>query len=509
MSSPKGSAFRPSFSLSATALTQLLASFACFLGAFVLPIQFPEFGTLSQRVLIILAVITLLLGSGNVLFGRQLSRLLTRVGKRSRVVIPREGVVYLAIMLTLAVGALLGHRNMPLLVFGMMAGPFVLNGWIVYVMLKNVSLTRRVPRRAMVGEFVAVEIEVTNGKRVMASHLLEVRDRVSGGKLSKGTRDEEGTVTYLRIPAHDSRTGRYQLRFAERGRYQLGPMRVSSRFPLGIGERGQIDSQTTQLIVHPQVGTLLPAWQRQQKELSEASHRARFRMGLFDDEFHRIREFRSGDNPRSIHWKSTAKRGQLMVREYQQNRHADSLVVLDLPKSGTWDSEAIEMAVSLAATICVEQTKSSSGGYYLLALAATESCLVSCRSPGAFREEALDALATCQPSAKADLEDVFSRVVTEHVLHDERIILITPRPEDAADVLAKVSREFGSERLDLMSHTTIVEASLSAMAGVIELPDELADDRRESPSPVPHRDNGRIRSTTTGNTARSTVEEAV
>ncbi|MEO2014042.1 MAG: DUF58 domain-containing protein, partial [Fuerstiella sp.] len=335
MSSPGGSPFRPSFSLSATALTQLLASFACFLGAFVLPIQFPEFGTLSQQVLLILAVITLLLGSGNVLFGRQLSRLLTRVGKRSRVVIPREGVVYLAIMLTLAVGALLGHRNMPLLVFGMMAGPFVLNGWIVYVMLKNVSLTRRVPRRAMVGEFVVVELEVSNGKRLLASHLLEVRDRVSGGELSKGSRDEEGTVTFLRIPARDSRTGRYQLRFAVRGQYQLGPMRVSSRFPLGIGERGQIDSQTSQLVVHPQIGTLLPDWKRQQKELSEASQRVQLRMGLFDDEFHRIREFRPGDNPRSIHWKSTAKRGQLMTREYQQNRHADSLVVLDLPQLTT------------------------------------------------------------------------------------------------------------------------------------------------------------------------------
>ncbi|HIE99066.1 MAG TPA: DUF58 domain-containing protein [Fuerstia sp.] len=509
MSSPGGSPFRPSFSLSATALTQLLASFACFLGAFVLPIQFPEFGTLSQQVLLILAVITLLLGSGNVLFGRQLSRLLTRVGKRSRVVIPREGVVYLAIMLALAVGALLGHRNMPLLVFGMMAGPFVLNGWIVYVMLKNVSLTRRVPRRAMVGEFVVVEIEVTNGKRVLASHMLEVRDRVSGGELSRGSRDEEGTVTYLRIPPHDSRTGRYQLRFAVRGEYQLGPMRVSSRFPLGIGERGHIDSQTSQLLVHPQVGTLLPAWQRQQKELSEASQRVQFRMGLFDDEFHRIREFRSGDNPRSIHWKSTAKRGQLMIREYQQNRHADSLVVLDLPKSASWDSAAIETAVSLAATICVEQTKSSSGGYYLLAMAAQESRLVSSRSPGAFREEALDALATCLPSAKANLEEVFRLVVAEHSLHNERIILVTPRPADAADVLAKVSRESGFDRLDLMSHTTIVEASLSAMAGVIELANESGDDRQSSLSLRPHRDNGGVRSTTAGGAARSVVKEAV
>ena len=509
MSSTEDSPFRPSFSLSATALTQLLASFACFLGAFVLPIQFPEFGTLSQQVLVILAVITLLLGTGNVLFGRQLSRLLTRAGKRSRVVIPREGVVYLAIMLTLAVGALLGHRNMPLLVFGMMAGPFVLNGWIVYVMLKKVSVTRRVPRRAMVGEFVVVEIEVTNGKRLLASHMLEVRDGVSGGKLSGGSRDEEGVVTYLRVPAHASRAGRYQLRFSDRGQYQLGPMRVSSRFPLGIGERGQIDSQTSQLIVHPKVGTLLPDWQRQQKELSEASNRVQLRMGLFDDEFHRIREFRSGDNPRSIHWKSTAKRGQLMVREYHQNRHADSFVILDLPKSGTWNGETMEMAISLATTICVEQTKSSSGGRYLLAIAAKEPCLVSSRSPGAFREEALDALAMCKPYTKASLEDVFTRVVAEHTLYDERIIVITPRPMEAADALNRVSRETDSERLDLVSHTTILEASLAAMAVVIELPDESADNRRGPQALITQRGNGRLHSAITDKSLHVPVEEAV
>ncbi|MDG1898118.1 MAG: DUF58 domain-containing protein [Fuerstiella sp.] len=509
MTSTEGSPFRPSFSLSATALTQLLASFACFLGAFVLPIQFPEFGTLSQRVLIVLAVITLLLGSGNVLFGRQLSRLLTRAGKRSRVVIPREGIVYLAIMLTLAVGALLGHRNMPLLVFGMMAGPFVLNGWIVYVMLKKVSVTRRVPRRAMVGEFVVVEIEVANGKRVMASHLLEVRDRVSGGNLSGVSRDEEGTVTYLRVPAHDSRTGRYQLRFSVRGQYQLGPMRVSSRFPLGIGERGHVDSQTAELIVHPKVGTLLPDWQRRQKELSEASNRVQCRMGLFDDEFHRIREFRSGDNYRSIHWKSTAKRGQLMIREYQQNRHADSFVVLDLPKSGTWDDEAVEMAICLAATVCVEQTKSSSGGHYLLAIATGSPRLVSGRSPGAFREEALDALAMCEPSSKASLEDVFTLVVAEHAVYDERIILITPRPAAAANALATVSRESGSERLDLTSNTTIVEASLTAVAKAMDLADSLKDDRRSTRALRSERDHGGDRSATADDASKQVVEEAL
>ena len=93
---------------------------------------------------------------------------------------------------------------------------------------------------------------------------------------------------------------------------------------MGIGERGQVFQTLDELVVHPQLGRLLPQWKRQQKELAESSLRSNSQTGLFDDEFLRIREYRSGDNPRAIHWRSTAKRGDLMVREHQQNRQADS-----------------------------------------------------------------------------------------------------------------------------------------------------------------------------------------
>lgn len=458
---------RPSFSLSAGALTQLLAAFACFLGAFVLPYNFPEFRGTSTNVLIVLGCVMLLLGTLNVTYGRQFGRLLSRAGRRSRVVVPREGIAYLGIMLVLAVGALLGQRNMPLLLFGMMAGPFVLNGWIVYGMLKGITLIRRAPDRAVAGEFIGVEIEVANGKRLMASHMLEVRDRLNGSTFGKDIRDEEGCVTFVRVPAKERRVGRYQLRFSKRGLYSLGPMRVSSRFPLGIGERGQLFSDVTELIVHPQIGRLLPSWRRQQKELAESSRRVQARLGLFDDEFHRIREFRSDDNPRSIHWRSSARRGQLMVREHQQHRQSDSLVILDLPDLPEWQPELSELAISLAATVCVEQTRASSGGTYLLAIAAEDVQVISSRTPGGFREEAMDALAVCQRSKNADLASTFAAVIQQHDLLDGRIVLITPRPLEAGHVMRQVTEQAGSDSLNLANQTTIIEATSASLARVI------------------------------------------
>ena len=459
----------PKFALTAGALTQLLAAFACFLAAFVLPNTFQEFKGMSSTVLVVLGFLMLALGIGNILFGRQVGRLMSRAGKRSRVVIPREGVGFLAIMLTLAVGALMGHRNMPLLVFGMMAGPFVLNGAIVHRMLKGITVIRRAPRRAIAGEFVAIELEVANEKKIMASHMLEVRDRVTGNNLKNRRRDDEGIVTFVRVPGKETRAGRYEARFSARGRYTLGPLRVSSRFPMGIGERGQLFQTTSELIVHPQLGRLLPEWSRQQKELSESTDRRHSRPGLFDDEFHRIREYRSGDNPRSIHWRSTARRGEIMIREYQQNRHSDSLLLLDLPDSGNWTSEECEMAISLAATICAEQTRASSGSRYLLGLASRQTSIISSRSPAGFREEALDALAVCERSGRASLEDLIAAVVAGHGLSDERMILITPRPKDARLALQQASKLLFRNSVDLLAQTTIVEATTDSIGQILHL----------------------------------------
>lgn len=470
------SSVKSRFALSASALTQLLAAVACFLGAFVLPNTFREFRGMSGTVLVVLGFVMLVLGILNIIFGRQIGRLMSRAGKRSRVVIPREGIGFLAIMLTLAVGALMGHRNMPLLVFGMMAGPFVLNGAIVYRMLKGIRVTRRVPRRAVAGEFVGVELQIANDKKFMASHMLEVRDRITGRQLTAQRRDDEGTVTFVRVPGREQRVGRYQVRFSDRGRYRLGPIRVSSRFPMGIGERGQLFQDTTDLIVHPQLGHLLPRWVRQQKELSESNDRRHSRPGFFDDEFHRIREYRSGDNPRSIHWRSTAKRGELMIREHEQNRQSDSLIILDLPEQKDWSREESELAISFTASICVEQTHTSSGSRYLLALATKQPVVISSRSPAGFREEALDALAMCSRSSRASLDDVLTAVMLGHDLVDERLIIITPRPDEATAAVERTVQLLTRDTFNVASQVSIMTATHKGLKDLFEL-DTVVDHR--------------------------------
>lgn len=465
----KSKSSRVKFTMTAAALTQFLGAAACFLGAFVLPHTFPEFRGISEYVLIALGAIMLLLGLTNFFFGRQIGRLMHRMGRRSRVVVPREGIGYLAIMLVLAIGALLGHRNMPLLVFGMMAGPFVFNGWVVYGMLRGVEVKRIAPRRAVAGQMTSVEFVVYNSKRWIASQLIEVSDRIIPVKQKGFRTEQEANVSFVRVPGKSQRTGRYRIQFPRRGKFRLGPIRLSSRFPMGIGERGQVIADEVEVIVHPAMGRLMPEWNRQQKEMAEASQRVQSGMGLFDDEFHRIREYRSDDNPRAIHWRSTARQGQLMVREFHQTRQANSVVLLHLPDLPGWERDDRELAISFAATLCLQQANSASGSTMLLGISGNKNRWIASRNPAGFREEALDALAVCRRSASPDLAGLFRQMIEEYASQNDRMIIITPQPEYVSQTINDVTTEqdrytkFTSKRL------TIVEANRKHLDAFFQL----------------------------------------
>lgn len=467
------------FSFSASAVLQLLGAVAAFLASYVLPHSFPELGTFSSTILSVIGCIMLGVGVLNVFFGELFTRILQRVGMRSRVLLPREGLVYLAVMLILAVAALLGRSNMLLLLFGLMAGPFVLNGWVVVTMLHKVSVRRQIPSSATAGEFFSVELQVANSKPWFSSRLVEVRDVIED---SRHKLREESGVTFVRIPPQESRSGSYQVRMSNRGLYRFGPLRVSSRFPLGIGERGSQVSDRDEIIVHPAIGRLKSGWLRRERELSESMNRQHSRLGVFDDEFHRIREYRTGDNPRSIHWRSTARRGELMLQEFEQKREADLVVLLDLHEQSDFSAADVELAVSLAATICVEQTLRASSGTYRLIIAGKSIEDIHTTGAGRFREAALNALAVCEAAPGADLAGMMSLVRHSDVSSSERFVVITPRVSRAETLLNELSANGDARSMSLIPRTTIIPARTTELHRIFEPVSLVANVRRSESS---------------------------
>jgi hypothetical protein len=470
-------------SFSAGSIVHLLSAGACFLGSYVIPLTYPELALLSRNVLLTLGGIFLVVAIISIVFRRWLSLIAQRIGIRSRMLLPREGMVYLAIMLVIAIGALTGGNpdtgNMLLLVFGMMAGPFVLNGWVVVAMLAKTSATRVLPPTAPAGTFFSVEVILRNGRKFLASRLVEVRDVVEGHRLR-----EEPSVTFVRVDPKEERSGNYELCISRRGLYQFGPLRISSRFPLGIGERGHIISEYNELVVHPALGRLLPGWKRRERELAESASRANARLGIFDDDFHSIREYRPGDNPRAIHWRSSGRHGQVMVKEHQQHREAELIVLLDLFQTREFTESLQEMAVSLAATLCVEQTRHASSGTYRLCVAGKELACLEITGAARFRDVALRSLAVCEASPKAPLAEMMMSVCQGTISSSSRYVLITPRPEAATLLSQAIARDSLKNETQLTGRLLILKADSQTLTEVFA-PAELLTAPHADPSKLP------------------------
>lgn len=141
-----------------------------------------------------------------------------------------------------------------------------------------------------------------------------------------------------------------------RGVLAVGPVSVLRGDPLGLFERTHDRRQAVDLFVHPRTLPLegLSLGQMRDLEGLPDQHLARD-----DVSFHALRDYQPGDDLRHVHWKSTARTGTLMVREYEQTRRSHFVVVLSTHPGEYRDPEEFETAISVAGSIGLRALRDS------------------------------------------------------------------------------------------------------------------------------------------------------
>jgi uncharacterized protein (DUF58 family) len=345
---------------------------------------------------------------------------------RNSISLPVPGAFYLTIMSVTLLGAMIGRLNMMILVFSIMAGPFVVNGWFIFSMLKRILVTRNAPKSVMAGDSVSVEFVFENRKRFFSSWLMNVRDLIFNDNELL-----EAGVLFARIPPRSKQSGHYRLKLMQRGWYRMGPIRVTTRFPLGLVERGLVFDDFTEILVYPRLGTLLPLWNRNQLNAPELVQRRDPVRGSFDDEFHRIREYSSGDNPRAIHWRTSARQNELMVREFYPTRDRNLVVLLDLhlpTRPLENDLQNVELAISFAATVCVDFMRQSRQSKVFVASVGEKYTFWEGSAGPKGIESLLETLAQIQAGTSPDLQELIDDSSPQRTART-RSVLITTRPE--------------------------------------------------------------------------------
>lgn len=148
------------------------------------------------------------------------------------------------------------------------------------------------------------------------------------------------------------RTVTYSLASEVRGRYSIGPLTVRLSDPFGFVEINRAFTSRQSLVVTPAV-TALPVI-RLSGDWSGAGENRPRAFAAAGTEDVMVREYRRGDDLRRIHWRSTARSDELMVRREEQPHQSRATILLDTRETahrGTGPASSFEYAVSATASI--------------------------------------------------------------------------------------------------------------------------------------------------------------
>ncbi len=137
---------------------------------------------------------------------------------------------------------------------------------------------------------------------------------------------------------------------SRRGVVRIGPVRTVRADPIGLVRREHVWSASVELYVHPATVSIPSSSTGFMRDLEGQVTRD---ITSSDIAFHALRDYRPGDERRFIHWKSTAKQGAYMVRQFEETRRSQLLVALSLASSDYESPEQFELAVSAAGSLGV------------------------------------------------------------------------------------------------------------------------------------------------------------
>lgn len=133
-----------------------------------------------------------------------------------------------------------------------------------------------------------------------------------------------------------------------RGIITVGPVRTVRGDPLGLVRKERVWEKPLDLFVHPRTLSIPSMSTGFIRDLEGQPTR---NLTTDDVSFHALREYVPGDERRSIHWKSTAKTGTFMVRQFEETRRSHLMVALSLFGGDYANDDEFEMAVSVAGSL--------------------------------------------------------------------------------------------------------------------------------------------------------------
>jgi len=244
-----------------------------------------------------------------------------------------------------------------LLVYSMYAllGVILLSRWLARHWIESVCARRESNRHTVeIGDRVAVIVDLSSDSGFPIPWLL-AEDALPREALSckpPKLKVDGRRVALIQFKPNGRKSIRYQLTFATRGYYQLGPLMLESGDLFGLHRRYKVVTEPNFVMVYPKVIPLSGYDLSSRRPIGEIRMAHRF----FEDpsRLAGVREYQRGDSFNRIHWKATASTGELHSRIYDPSTVAGATIILDFHKDmypAQGEPQRSELAITTAASL--------------------------------------------------------------------------------------------------------------------------------------------------------------
>lgn len=198
------------------------------------------------------------------------------------------------------------------------------------------------PSRVPAGAEARVVVAVRNQAPVR-SPLISVRDAFADGRPA-------GTFAVAPLASGESRAAQYRLPAPRRGVLHFRPLELELCDPFGLAATVRVAAPAASLTVHPAVHLIphhtIPSASDRDQKVSVPL------LGRGGDEFYALREYQLGDDLRQVHWVSTARTNELMIRQPQNLWRGKTTLVVDA-RANVHHGSSFEDSLSAAASLAV------------------------------------------------------------------------------------------------------------------------------------------------------------
>src|SRR5579884_3467272 len=230
------------------------------------------------------------------------------------------GLVYCSMMLFMGVAAINSQANLLFGVFGLMIGILLVSAVVSRVVLRRLHVRRVLPEHACVGQKIPITYEISNAKRFWPSLSISLAE-LDGVEAFAA----QPQAYLLHAAPGTTASVAAEVTLKRRGLHELERFQLGTSFPFGFIKRALIERHKDVFLVFPALAKVDDNLLALCRSAETSGSSLRPSPGGAD-EFYGVKEFRTGDNPRWIYWRRSAKSNTLVSR--QMTRVAPPRVLL-------------------------------------------------------------------------------------------------------------------------------------------------------------------------------------